>query len=168
MYDYMHPDEVALLGMSEADFDEFMHSYFYLQLEDFSTSGDVKLELKDTKTQLYITSSRVYRHPDGREFPLSFEVHMDDERPRVISALTNLAVMTCYSDRDPGEPLPSGVDKFKFLIQCYNKHIPTWAAANIHGYTVKVRESRNTADYFRFDDSIERMTRAIERVESEE
>ena len=169
MYRYMHPDEVALLDISEDDFDQFLHSYVYAQLEGFSPKGDLKLELTDDETQLNLRSSRVFRHPDGREIRLGFQIHMGDEQPRVIHALVQLVILTCYTELKPGEPLPSGLGKFKVLIQCYRKHMPTWEAANVYGYTREPGpgEGENPFVFDRFDDAIERMTRTIVKYEGE-
>lgn len=168
MYDYMHPDEVTLLQISEGDFDKFMHSFVYVELEGFSPSGGIQLELKDDITQLYLSSFRVFRHPDGREVNMVFQIHMGDEQPRVINALMSLVIFSCYADLDPGEPVPTGPSKPKFLVECYTKHMPTWEAANLYGYT-RVRyggDDPNTFEYRRFDDAIRGLTMAIARAES--
>ena len=168
MYDYMHPDEIALLDISEDDFDQFMQSYVYTQLSGFSSSGALKLELVDTPTQLYLKSHRSFRHPDGREISLRFRIHMGDAQPRVVTASQTLIITACYADLEPGEPFPGGLAKFEFLIQCYNKHMPIWEAAGLYGYT-RINESGDSQNVFalrRFDDAIDGMTRTIARVES--
>lgn len=169
MYQYMHPDEVALLDISEDDFDQFMKSYVYAQLSGFLPSGDLRLELVDTPTQLYLKSHRSFRHSDGREINLRFRIHMGDEQPRVITALQTLVITSCYADLEPGEPVPGGLAKFEFLIQCYNVHMPTWESTNLYGYT-NVSQSGDSQDVFqlrRFDDAIESMTRTIARLEGQ-
>lgn len=160
MFDYMHPDELELLGLSQQEFDTFMETYVYAQLKGFTPKGSIRLELHESQTQLFLESSRVFSHPDGREVMLVFDCYMGDEHPIMINAILGFVVGTCHSDLKPGEPTPSGLAKFELLIGCYKKYIPAWQTAGLHGYTRSL-DSGSGFELRRFDGAILSMQRSI-------
>jgi hypothetical protein len=168
MYRYMHPQEIALLGLDEHEFERFMRAYTYERLEGFSPKSSVQLALTNSETQLVLESGRVFANPDGREVRFDFTFYMSDDGPFVSTALLSLVVGGCYSELSAGQPFPTGLEKFRYLIQCYERHLPTWHVAGIDAF-VRTTSHPNPDSLFelrRFDVAIEGMKRTVASFES--
>lgn len=135
---YMRDDEIEMNQLTRENFKNFVDNIFKKRLEGFTPEKNIDYEMIENTGVL--TSSRIYRHPDGRFTALYLLVYKTDKNPIVRSLVEQMLFTTIYTYADPTKPLPTGKDQMLFNAETISKLLSDLQRTGLPGLVKKQKD----------------------------
>lgn len=140
---YMRDDEIEMNQLTRENFKNFVDTIFKKNLEGFTPDKNIDYDMIESTGVL--TSSRIYRHPDGRFTALYLLVYKTDKNPIVRRLIEQMLFTVIYTHTDPTKPLPTGKEQMLFNAETIDKMLSDLQKTGLPGIVRKERD-----DSYRF------------------